>query len=197
MSRSREGHINAGRIETSFKRLLPILEILKRTPHPLSAQDIAKHAYSGSDDVMLNVSTNIGEMRSAENRELGYIVSEAHRWMIKESANQEYQKPKQGRFIMSPERALPWHDGRPRYWLIAAPGWEPLWTISEEGSLIMRGYNVPTNIVKKTFVDEAMPQGLCKNPACRRSLDDILGPPYCPNEMCKRGYFASLQVKMF
>jgi hypothetical protein len=209
MSRSREGHTNAGRIETSFKRLLPILEILKRAPHPLSAQDIAKHAYSGSDDVMLNVSTNIGEMRSRENRDMGYVVPKAHRWVIKKKVGQDYAEidvdenaaqdnHKPGKFLVDPELALLWHDGRPRYWLIAAPGWEPIWTISEEGLLVpARGRCVPAEAGDKSHIDDVAQPGRCGNPACRQLLMDPLGPPYCPDDVCKRGYFASLQVRMF
>lgn len=192
MSRSKEGHINAGRIETSFKRLLPILDLLKRAPHPLSSGDITKHAYPGSEDPMLNVSTNIGEMRSSENRELGYMVSEAHRWIVKKDALQNDHKP--GRFLVDLERALPWHDGRPRYWLIAAPGWESTWTISREGLLLpVRPISAPAG---PAYLAAGRP-GICGNPACRRPLMNPLGPPYCPGEVCKREYFAALQVKMF
>ena len=111
-----QGHINAGRIDRS-RRLQVILELLKRSDYPLSSEEIARQAYdhAQSGRIMLNVSTNIGEMRAQVNRDAGYIVSEAAAW-------------KDGKY--------PWHDGRPRYWLIAAPGWTPRWRITEESILV-------------------------------------------------------------
>ena len=119
MPRSSEGHINAGRVDRS-PRLMRIIEILKEAEHPLSAQEIAIRAYDfgASGKIMLNVSTNIGEIRAPVNYEAGYIVSPAKV------------------FRQDPGRTpYAWHDSRPRYFLIAAPGWYPRWTVTEEGEL--------------------------------------------------------------
>ena len=111
-----DGHINAGRISKS-RRLQIILDLLKKADHPLSAEEISKQAYEfgQSGRIMLNVSTNIGEMRSADNIADGYVISHASTW-------------KSSRYS--------WHDGRPRYHLLAAPGWKPRWKIGPEGMLI-------------------------------------------------------------
>ena len=147
MPRSREGHINAGRVDRS-PRLKRIVEILKESDHPLSSQEIAVRAYDfgESGKVMLNVSTNIGELRAECNRELGYAVSEAEAW-------------RGGR--------LHWHDGRPRYRLIAAPGWTPVWTVNEAGDIVSRR---ATGAAEEKHDDPGPGQRLCLNPACEKPL---------------------------
>ena len=119
MSRS-EGTINAA-IITKSRRLRIILELLKRADHPLSAEEISQQAYDfgSSGKIMLNISTNIGEMRSQENVDAGYVISMANKWK-----SDKY----------------PWHDGRPRYWLISAPDWTPRWTVGAEGALRNGGW---------------------------------------------------------
>lgn len=112
--------MNSALIDRS-PRLQCILKILKEGVHPLSSEEISIRAYDfyRSGKIMLNISTNIGEMRSEQNREAGYIVSEATAW------KSDPENPN-----------LPWRDGRPRYWLIAAPGWAPKWTMTREGLLV-------------------------------------------------------------
>ena len=105
-----------------------IIEILKAAEHPLSAQEIAVRAYDfgQSGKIMLNVSTNIGEIRAPVNFEAGYIISAARV------------------FRQDPERPhVSWHDSHPRYWLIAAPGWSPRWTVTEDGELRYLSRSIP------------------------------------------------------
>lgn len=158
MSRT-AGKMNSGRIKASPTRLMPIAVLLMRAPHPLSAEEIAQQGYdmNRSGKIMLNVSTNIGEMRSDENRQDGYIVSEAHRWIVIDPG-QEYED-KACRFLIRRAQSLPWHDGRPRYWMIAAPGWNPQWRITDEGILLpMYGHAMdqpPSGQVVQADVDDA------------------------------------------
>ncbi len=168
MPRGKDGHINAARIDRS-RRLQIILDLLKRAEHPLSSEDIARQAYdfSRSGRIMLNVSTNIGEMRSKKNAEAGYIVSEASAWK---------------------SDLYPWHDGTPRFWLIAAPGWRPKWTIGENGILIYAGQTTAEVRSKRQEEEKAEARSKkqeegqlqCKNPACRQSV---------PEERRKEGFW--------
>lgn len=134
--------INAGRVDAS-RRLARIVEILKEAEYPLSSEEIAKRAYDldNSGRIMLNISTNIGEIRAGVNRDAGYNVSFSTAWKI--SANPEQvmrvnDDKSVTFFVRSP--AYPWHDGRPRYYLLAAPGWIPRWRVDRTG-LLVRGEN--------------------------------------------------------
>jgi hypothetical protein len=197
MPRSKTGHINAGRINKS-PRLSRIIEILKEAGHPLSAQEVAVQAYDyqKSGKVMLNISTNIGEMRSEENQNEGYIISEAHKWVVKKNEEKRHKNT----FFIDPDGPIDlWHDGRPRYWLIAAPGWRPTWKIDEEGILIYCGNQELGVRIRQPIIEskDLKPENRsCLNPHCSRPLADQLGPPFCPGEVCKREYFASLLLLM-
>jgi hypothetical protein len=129
----RNGHINYALVQHS-PRLQRLVEIFKDAPYPLSSQEIAVRAYNYpiSQKFMLNVSTNIGEMRGQDNADAGYIVSAAHRWIVKDTPEENRKRC----FFVLPEHTLIWHDGNPRYWLISAPGWQPRWTVSENGLLV-------------------------------------------------------------
>ena len=165
-----QGHINAGRIDRS-RRLQVILELLKRSDYPLSSEEIARQAYdhAQSGRIMLNVSTNIGEMRAQVNRDAGYIVSEAAAW-------------KDGKY--------PWHDGRPRYWLIAAPGWTPRWRITEEGILVPT--SSPALQAPQPAQDHQPDEPrLCSNPACRKPLP--AGERYTCDDACNRAWRDSIR----
>jgi len=174
------GHINAGRVDRSA-RLMRIVEVLKGADHPLSAQEIAVRAYdfAVSGKVMLNVSTNIGEIRAAVNREAGYIVSASRVW-------------RGGK--------LPWHDGRPRYWLQQAPGWAPSWKITPDGELTPwdrrrgdaadHGDREGVKIESILLVDAVR---VCKNPNCGKPLPPEEDPlNWCCNDECRRLWRESL-----
>ena len=182
---------NAGGIHYALvqdsTRLMRIIEILKEAEHPLSAQEIAVQAYdfNRSGKVMLNVSTNIGEIRGEENLEAGYVVSEATRF-----------RPAKGE-----EPRYPWHDGNPRYWLIAAPGWLPRWRIGEEGILepIRQGSLDRMNRITADEGETAEPLR-CQNPQCNRELPEgHEGPPFCPgpNDACRNEFLKALQGSLF
>lgn len=133
MSRT-QGKMNAGRIKNS-RRLQRIVAVLKEAAHPLSAEEIARRAYEfdTSGRIMLNVSTNIGEMRSDENRADGYNVSFSTIWKPGHPApGMRENRDKSVTFFVE-RKTMPWHDGRPRYWLAAAPGWTPRWTVAPDG----------------------------------------------------------------
>lgn len=87
-------------------RLQRVVELLKAATNPLSGMEIQIQAW------VTNASTSIAEIRCERNREAGYMVSPATSW-------------RGGR--------EPWHDGNPRYWLLAAPGWTPRWSVDAEG----------------------------------------------------------------
>jgi hypothetical protein len=132
------GKIHAARIKDS-KRHQRILELFKDAWHPLSSQDIAKTAYPRSDDLMLNVSTNIGEMRSQENQNDGYVVSFATKWLLAPKGMELHKtvaKDGKGVTFYISEIKYPWHDGRQRYWLVAAPGWVPRWRVDDYGNVV-------------------------------------------------------------
>lgn len=128
-----EGHINYALVEHS-SRLRRLVEIFQEARYPLSSQEIAVRAYNYpvSQKFMLNVSTNIGELRGQDNVDAGYVVSAAHRWIVKDAPEEN----RKNTFFILPEHKLPWHDGNPRYWLVSAPGWRPAWTISENGLIV-------------------------------------------------------------
>jgi hypothetical protein len=102
------GHINYALVERS-KRLQRVIELLQKADHPLSGMEIQIQAW------VTNASTSIAEIRGEKNRNAGYEVSKAASW-------------KGLRYS--------WHDGNPRYWLIAAPGWTPRWRIDAEGVIL-------------------------------------------------------------
>jgi len=176
-----DGHINAGRINKS-RRLQIIMELLKRAEHPLSAEEISQQAYDfgKSGKIMLNVSTNIGEMRSSDNIADGYVVSHATCW-------------KGGRYI--------WHDGRPRYFLLAAPAWTPRWTIGEGGVLIygngsgVRGQNdlEHMTIDKLPLTPDPLPQ---TNLSCKNSLcgNVVTGESAFCCDQCRAHFFNQLKA---
>lgn len=177
------GHINAGRVDRSA-RLMRIVEVLKEAVYPLSAQEIAVRAYdfAVSGKVMLNVSTNIGEIRAQVNRDLGYVVSEAATWR---------------------SDRYPWHDGRPRYRLIAAPGWSPRWTVDEEGNYVLFARSQPALGQARTGAGAESEHSWDKGPResesrtckkCGSPLPDE-GPPFC-SDTCKAAWFESLQMKL-
>ena len=105
------GHIKFAIVERS-KRLQKVVSLLKAANHPLSGMEITLQSFYP------NASTNIGEIRNNDGINPGtnrYSVSPATAW-------------KGGKYS--------WHDGVSRYWLIAAPGWVPRWTVSKEGELV-------------------------------------------------------------
>lgn len=180
---------NAGGIHYALvqdsTRLMRIIEILKEAEHPLSAQEIAVQAYdfNRSGKVMLNVSTNIGEIRGEENLDAGYVVSEATRF-----------RPAKGE-----EPRYPWHDGNPRYWLIAAPGWMPRWRVGEGGRLEgpgARGKGPEDQDPEPMTLNPAV----CQNPRCGLPLPEgHEGPPFCPgpNDACRNEFLKALQGTLF
>lgn len=103
-----KGHINYALVERS-KRLQRVIDLLKKADHPLSGMEIQIQAW------VTNASTSIAEIRGEKNRAAGYEISPARAW-------------KGGQY--------PWHDGNPRYWLIAAPGWHRRWTITHDGLIL-------------------------------------------------------------
>jgi hypothetical protein len=169
-------------------RLMRIIELLKEADHPLSAQEIGVQAYdfTVSGMIMLNVSTNIGEIRGMDNLDAGYVVSEATRFRPPKDEAPRY----------------PWHDGRPRYWLIAAPGWMPRWRVVD-GRLETVGQGHLDRVDRITAdEDEKQYQGVlhCQNPQCDRELPEgHEGPPFCPgpNDACRKAFFESLQGSLF
>jgi len=184
-----QGGIHYALVDES-QRLARIIEILKEAEHPLSAQEIAVQAYdfTVSGKVMLNVSTNIGEIRGKDNLDAGYVVSEAKGF-----------RPEKGE-----DPLYPWHDGRPRYWLIAAPGWVPRWRVSAEGALeyVHQGARGQGPGVSKTQDPEPLTLDplKCQNPNCGRELPaDHQGPPFCPGpeDGCRKAFFESLQGTLF
>lgn len=169
-----QGHINAARVDRSA-RLTRIIEVLKEAAYPLSAQEISVRSYdfAASGKIMLNVSTNIGEIRAEVNRELGYIVSEAETW-------------RGGRY--------PWHDGRPRYRLIAAPGWSPRWTVDKEGNILLaQRQPSPAQAGEGSGAAAEHP---CAARTCKKCGAPLpaAGPPFC-NDECKAAWFSSLQLQ--
>ena len=103
-----DGHIRYALVSKS-RRLQKVVKLLMAAPHPLSGMEIQMQAW------VTNASTSIAEIRCEMNRAEGYDISDARAW-------------KGGLY--------PWHDGRPRYWLIAAPGWSPRWRVDGEGRLL-------------------------------------------------------------
>ncbi|MCK9420618.1 MAG: hypothetical protein M0R70_14700 [Nitrospirae bacterium] len=171
-----QGHINAGRVDRSA-RLTRIIEVLKEAAYPLSAQEIAIRAYdfAASGKVMLNVSTNIGELRARVNRELGYVVSEAEMWR-----GDRY----------------PWQDGRHRYRLLAAPGWSPRWTVNQEGIHVLLGQRQPPP-AQSGKGSGAVAEPSCDVRTCKKCGASLPadGPPFCSDE-CKAAWFESLQSRL-
>lgn len=175
--------MNAGRVEKS-PRLMRIVEILKAADHPLSSQEIATQAYdfSSSGKIMLNVSTNIGEIRSEENISSGYFIPPSRHWK-----SDKY----------------PWHDGRPRYWLEAAPGWTPRWNIDDDGNLVPYrkisnddnseiSMKITRNGKIVPIVTSSVPESddipCCRNPFCKKPLShELLSQGFlCCDENCRR-----------
>ena len=148
---------HAAKVDRSA-RLRKVVEVLKRADHPLSSEEIAVRAYDFgmSKRVMMNVSTAIGEVRAEVNRNAGYFVSEARAW-------------KSSRY--------PWHDGRPRYWILSAPGWKPAWTITAEGDLVPCGRKSEEAAAACAPAEgPGTTERACKNPQCGKPLpaDDPL-----------------------
>jgi hypothetical protein len=190
------GAIHYALIEES-SRLGPILEILKRADHPLSSEEISVLAYdfSISRKIMLNVSTNIGEMRGPENVAAGYVVPPAHKWIVKDDP----QEARKNTFFVRPGDKRPWHDGRPRYWLIAAPGWRARWVIDEDGVLRHVGGGGEDGGRRTEDGGRGTGEGgqkACLNPYCGRELPAGQAEPFCLDAACRDAYFQSLQVKM-
>jgi len=177
-------------------RLGPIVEILKRADHPLSSGEISVLVYdfAVSRKIMPNVSTNIGEMRGPENLSAGYVVPAAHRWVVED----EPQGPRKKTFFVSPDKRLPWHDGRPRYWLVAAPGWRPRWAIDEEGRLVPAGGTIRANERTEEGGRRTEDDGTraCMNPYCGRELPPGQAEPFCLDATCRDAYFQALQMKL-
>lgn len=205
MTRIGDGHINAGRADRS-PRLMRIVEILKEADHPLSAQEIAVQAYDfqRTGKVMLNVSTNIGELRADVNREAGYIVSFSTSWrqvVIGQRPGKRVNEDNSITYFIA-HASQHWQDGRPRYWLIAAPGWIPTWSISPSGEQVfVAGRSAPD--ARKLYCTEQWPKKpgspmsespvvrYCKNPACGKVLPDD-GWHTC-DQTCNQAWKDSLQ----
>lgn len=148
MSRS-HGHMNAGRIDRSARHQR-ILHVLKEADHPLSGEEISARIQTMINRIPQAVSTTIGEMRSDENRQLGYIVSFSAKWKEAKHGEQFGRRVNRDESITYfIERITePWQDGRPRYWLIAAPEWRPRWRIDDMGQVLWRGGDGPIDIDK-------------------------------------------------
>jgi hypothetical protein len=133
------GKMHSSRIAES-RRLQRIIEVLKAAKYPYSAQEISRLCYvnSTNEDVMLNVATYIGEIRAQANQDAGYIASFSTRWMVVRPENgsgKRINKDKSITFCIH-ETTEPWHDGRPRYWLVAAPEWHPSWFVDQNGKVV-------------------------------------------------------------
>lgn len=130
------GH-HAAKVENS-RDLILLVALFKRADYPLSAQEISKQAYPNSDDVFLNAAEKVGQIRAPVNSERGYALSYSTRWRVAasyEDPGKRVNKDLSVTFLIE-KQIYAWQDGRPRYWLIAAPGWRPRWRITDAGVLV-------------------------------------------------------------
>jgi hypothetical protein len=174
---------HASKIENS-KDLQRLLELFKRADHPLSAEELTVlgYDYEKSGRLMLNVSEKIGEMRAPINSDRGYNISFSTRWKAAAADQEPARRENKDRSVtyIVPANTRPWHDSRPRYWLIAAPGWRPRWVINEQGAQIWLRGEAGTNALNHTPLrhgdTENGPQEAqgypCKNPGCGKPVPD-------------------------
>lgn len=181
------GKIHAGKIEHS-ERHQRILRVLKDAEHPLSGEEISARVQTSIGKIPQAVSTTIGEMRSDENRADGYMVSYACIWRAAREG--EAPGPRAGKdggiiFVLS-HAGEPWHDGRPRYWLQAAPGWSPEWSIGTNGEI--RRLTPDASRLPEVKPCHATPDVLrCRLATCGKDLPpDVVnhGEWYC-NDDCR------------
>lgn len=165
--------MHSGLIKNS-ERHQRILRVFMASDHPASGEEISARVQSEIGKIPQAVSTTIGEMRSSENIADGYVVSFACIWRVCKGNEQPGRRPmKDGGalFLMHPSEALPWHDGRPRYWLQAAPGFTPKWHINGEGLLVQStGYSVQDLPSPQPSPREVEGERRCKNPACGKVI---------------------------
>lgn len=174
--------MHSARIKDS-ERHQRIIRVFMAADHPASGEEISARVQSEIGRIPQAVSTTIGEMRSADNIADGYVVSFACIWRVCKGNEQPGRRPmKDGGalFLMHPSQALPWHDGRPRYWLQSAPGWVPSWTINDNGTLVqgsrfkVQGECSPSPQPSPQQVDGARN---CMNPACGKPIQRTPGDP--------------------
>lgn len=199
--------MHSGRIDSS-ERHMRLIRALKPAPYPLSAEDISEIVRLEIGRIPQAVSTTIGEMRSEDNRAAGYIVSFSTRWKEADADRVGRVVNGDGSITFFIKNAVQrWHDGRPRYYLIAAPHWTPTWVINEHGVLIVPHKHqiislgnaqqqedifcrkeafIPLEaIASKAGQETQGEQPVVKNTcnACGKEL--LPGPPWCPdNEAC-------------
>lgn len=165
--------MHSGRIKNS-ERHQRILRVFMAADHPASGEEISALVQSEIGKIPQAVSTTIGEMRSTENIREGYIVSYACIWRVCKGDEQPGPRPKRDGgflFLIHPSQALPWHDGRPRYWLQAAPDWSPRWTIDNQGQLIFTSGPSTAQPHTQDPAPVQDEQRYCKNPACGKPID--------------------------
>lgn len=207
------GKMHSGRIDRSHRHQV-IINIFKNAQYPPSAEDIARQAYDfdRTNRIMLNVSTNIGEMRSDENRELGYVISFSTTWKVAHPGEPLGKRTnRDGSITYLIEKATqPWHDGRPRYWLIRAPGWRRRWWINDAGDLVSstaesRDQRSETNIGQDIPLSTLSAPGsqpgealTCHYPPCGRQIPAeriAAGCTMTCNDECNRKWRESLRPK--
>lgn len=202
--------MHSGLIKNS-ERHQRIIRVFMAADHPLSGEEISARVQSEIGRIPQAVSTTIGEMRSSDNIADGYVVSFACIWRVCKGNEQPGPRPKRdggSLFLMHPSQALPWHDGRPRYWLQAAPGWVPRWWINDQGVLVQSAGNSvqsadrPSPQPRSTGSGQASPrQGederRCMNPACRKPIQRTPEDPLkitC-DDSCKSAWKESIFKK--
>ena len=182
---------HAGKIETS-PDLLIVLDLLKKANYPPSSEEMTTLGYNFqvSGRLMLNISEKIGQMRAPINSDRGYKISYSTSWKQAGkhvSPSMRINRDGSVTFFME-QLSEPWHDGRPRYYLVSAPGWTPRWTINSKG-LLVPYYAVPTLTSVPQPPAQIDPQGpgpedttprICKNALCGQPLTGEY--PWCDAE---------------
>lgn len=187
------GKIHSGRIEHS-ERHRRVLRALMAAEHPLSGEELSARIQAEIGRIPQAVSTTIGEMRSEANIADGYVVSYSTRWKAAGPGDECGMRTNGDgsiTFIIA-QATESWHDGRPRYWLLAAPGWMPKWLINEHGALIQ---NSRPKIQEERPAKESDPGLRCKNPACGKPLAPEVAATgaWCCDDACREAWKQSLK----
>lgn len=198
--------MNSGRIKNSSgeinSRYQSILRVMMEYDYPPSGGEIISYIV---DEIMRAhpnltlteamkmapqaISTTIGEMRSDENQNDGYFISNAMYWKVIKNGNHEPGRHvnKDGSVTFFINRATePWHDSRPRYYLKAAPDWRARWYINDRGERII-GRSMPQSppIIEDEPVKHPEPSGH-ECPGCGKMV--FARGLYCPetNDECRK-----------